>query len=124
MDFYGRPLLQAWLLPSFNTIPNNCVRDNSLQLCGYCIGFSCTRSLIRILPGPYISAMHLFICFFVTDFIRKAYMVQLSVLLNKLFFCLFETSGSGNIISEDYIYVTLQNLAFLYFTLQNLVFFI
>ena len=29
------------------------------------------RSLIRILPGPYISATHLFICFFVTDVVRK-----------------------------------------------------
>ena len=28
-------------------------------------------SLVRILPGTYISAMHLFICIFVTDFVRK-----------------------------------------------------
>ena len=27
---YGWPLLQAWLLPDLNTIPNNCVRENSL----------------------------------------------------------------------------------------------
>ena len=27
---YGRPLLQAWLLPDLNTIPNNCVGKNSL----------------------------------------------------------------------------------------------
>ena len=27
---YGRPLLQAWLFPDLNTIPNNCVRENSL----------------------------------------------------------------------------------------------
>ena len=29
------------------------------------------RSLVRILPGPYISAMHLVIGLFVTDFVRK-----------------------------------------------------
>ena len=27
---YGRPLLQAWLLPDLNTIPNNCITENSL----------------------------------------------------------------------------------------------
>ena len=27
---YGRPLLQAWLLPELNTIPNNCIGENSL----------------------------------------------------------------------------------------------
>ena len=27
---YGWPLLQAWLLPDLNTIPKNCVRENSL----------------------------------------------------------------------------------------------
>ena len=27
---YGRPLLQAWLLPDLNTIPNNCVGENSV----------------------------------------------------------------------------------------------
>ena len=30
-----------------------------------------TRSLIRILSEPYISATNLIICFFVTDFVRK-----------------------------------------------------
>ena len=28
--YYWRSLLQAWLLPDLNTIPNNCVGDNSL----------------------------------------------------------------------------------------------
>ena len=28
-------------------------------------------ALVRIPPGSYISAMHLFISFFVTDFVRK-----------------------------------------------------
>ena len=68
---YGRPLLQAWLLLDLNIIPNNNVRENSLQLCGYGIGFWCTRSLVRILSEPYISAKHLFICFFVTSFVCR-----------------------------------------------------
>ena len=70
---YGRPLLQAWLLPDLNTIPNICVREHSLQLSG----FWCTRSLVRTLPRPYISAMHLFICFFVIDFVCKTTMLKL-----------------------------------------------
>ena len=38
---------------------------------GYGTGFWCTRSLVRIMPGFYISAMHLFNCFFVrTLFVR------------------------------------------------------
>ena len=49
----------------------DCVVENSLLLSGYGIGFWCTRSLVRILPGPYISAIHLFICLFVTDFVCK-----------------------------------------------------
>ena len=61
---YGRPLFQAWLLPDLNTIPNNCVRVNSLSVFG-------RASLVQILSESYISAMHLFICFFVTDFVRK-----------------------------------------------------
>ena len=67
----GRPILQAWLFPDLNTIPNNCVRENSLYLSSYGIDFRCTKSLVRILPGRYISAMHLFICFIVTDFVCK-----------------------------------------------------
>ena len=68
---YGRLLLHAWLLPNLSTISYNCVRENSLQLSGYGIGFWCTRSPVLILPGPCISAMHLFICFFVTDYVCK-----------------------------------------------------
>ena len=30
VNFYRGPLLQAWLLPDLNTIPTNCVRENSL----------------------------------------------------------------------------------------------
>ena len=55
-----------------NSIPDTCVRENSLSLSGYSIGFWCTRLLVRLLPGPYINAMHLFICFFVTVFVRKS----------------------------------------------------
>ena len=29
---YGRPLLEAWLLPDLNTIPNYCVRERELSL--------------------------------------------------------------------------------------------
>ena len=60
---YGRPLLQAWLLPDLNTIPSNCVREDSLSLSGYGIGFWGTRYLVRILSRPYISASHLFLCY-------------------------------------------------------------
>ena len=63
--------LPSWLLPDSNTIPKNCIRENAPKLRGYGIGFWCTRLLVRILPRLYISAMHLFICFFVTDFVRK-----------------------------------------------------
>ena len=68
---YGKLLLQAWLLPDLNTIPNNYVRKKNFELSGYGIGFWCTRSLVRILSRPYISATHLFICFFVTVSVRK-----------------------------------------------------
>ena len=27
---YSRPILQAWLLPNLNTIPDNCIKENSL----------------------------------------------------------------------------------------------
>ena len=62
---YGRPLL-----PDLNTTPNNCVRENSLWLSANGIGI---WSLVRILPEPYISVMHLFICFFVTDLYVRTY---------------------------------------------------
>ena len=40
-------------------------------LSGDGIDFWCMRSLVRILSGPYVSAIHLFVCFFVTDFVHK-----------------------------------------------------
>ena len=33
-------------------------------------------TLVRISPGSYISAMHLLISFFVTDFVRKTLLVR------------------------------------------------
>ena len=66
---YGRPLLQA--ASRANTIPDNGVRENSIELSVYGSGFWCPRSQVRILPGPYMSTVHLLICFFVTDFVHK-----------------------------------------------------
>ena len=72
----GRPLLQAWLLPDLNTIPDNCVRENL---------FSSVVMVLAFQPGGpysnpsehYISAMHLLISFFVTDFHpKKAYCIH------------------------------------------------
>ena len=72
MDFFPDKLLRETTPSSMAASRfkyNNCVRGNSLS--GYVIDFWCTRSLVRILPGPYISAMHLLICFFVKDFVYK-----------------------------------------------------
>ena len=65
------PLLQAWLLSDLNTIPNNCIRENSLKLSGYGIGFSTGRPWLESGLDPHIFSMHLFISFFVTDFVCK-----------------------------------------------------
>ena len=66
---YGRPLLQAWLLPDLDTIPNNCVKKNSLSRTGYGTGFSSRHPWFK--SRPALIFLHLFICFFVTDFVRK-----------------------------------------------------
>ena len=63
--------LQAWLLPNLNTIPNNFVGEVSLAPWLWYLLFFVQASLVQILSESYISAMHLFICFFVTDFVRK-----------------------------------------------------
>ena len=68
---YGRPLLQAWLLPDLNTIPNNCVGENSLKLSGLSYWLFVQASLVQIPSRSYISAMHLLIYFSVTHFVRK-----------------------------------------------------
>ena len=57
INFYGR-LLHAWLHPDLNTISNNHLRENSLQVSVYGIGFWCAGSEVRILSEPYISARH------------------------------------------------------------------
>ena len=44
-------------------------------------------SLVRILPRPYISAMHLFICFFITDFVCKNLPVSEKKNLDVFLFC-------------------------------------
>ena len=57
----GRPLLQGWLLPESKTIPNNCVRENSLSLGGCGIGFSFRRPWFKSRPDliflPYIYSL-------------------------------------------------------------------
>ena len=62
---YGRPLLQAWLHPDSNTIPNNCVKENSLWLNGYGIGVSSGHTRFEFCPIPvflpYICL--LFLCY-------------------------------------------------------------
>ena len=95
MVLLQRPLHDAWLHPDLNTIrdncvgeftfvqwlwfwlfvreslvPDKCVGENSLCLNGYGIGFSSGSPCFRI--PPYISAMHMFICFHVTDFVLKS----------------------------------------------------
>ena len=62
---YGRPLLQTWPFPDLNTIPNNCVRENSLYLSGYGIDFSSRRpgsNPVRILYFCH-AFIHLFLCY-------------------------------------------------------------
>ena len=65
---YGRPLLHTWLYPDINTIPNTCIRENSLQLSGYGTGFLSRHS--RFKPCPDLEFL-LFICFFVTDIVCR-----------------------------------------------------
>ena len=68
---YRRPLLQTWLLPDLNTIPNNCHRENSFWLSGYGIGFWCMRSLVRILPDLiFLPCIYWFVSLLRTLFIR------------------------------------------------------
>ena len=64
---YGRPLLQAWLLLDLNSIPNKILISPVVLVLAYG-----ERGLwFESCPDPYISAMHLFIGFFVTHFVRK-----------------------------------------------------
>ena len=67
---YGRPLLQAWLFPDLNTIPNNCVRENSLKLSGYGIGFSSRRPWFKSCPDfIFLSCIYSFISLLRTLFV-------------------------------------------------------
>ena len=67
---YRRPLLQAWLLPHLNTIPNNCVGENSLnsvvivlalgaqghwfESCPYLIFLPCIYSFVSLLLTLFV----------------------------------------------------------------------
>ena len=94
--FHTTVLFTYYMYFFLYTIPNNSIWENSLQLSGYGIGFWCTRSLVRILHGHLISDMHLFICFFVTDFVRKTLSNILRNILpqNHLFPNVFKEHGS------------------------------
>ena len=82
---------------------DNCVRGNSLLLSGYGTGSCCTRSLVRILPEPYISAMHLLICFFVTDFVHKNFPFNVIILILHICFThiFFQKEKIEKIITID-----------------------
>ena len=63
--------IRAWLLPDLNTLRNNCVRKNSFLLFWLWYWVFVQTSLVQIPSKSYISAMHLLIGFYVTDFVRK-----------------------------------------------------
>ena len=54
----------------FKYIPNNCLREILLSSVVMVLAFV-QAALVQSLSEPYISAMHLFICFLVTNFVRK-----------------------------------------------------
>ena len=59
--YYGRPHLQAWMLPDLNTIPNNCVGENSMVMvlffCPGVPGSNPARTLYF-----WHAFIHLFLC--------------------------------------------------------------
>ena len=65
-NLYGKcnrgPLLQAWLLPDLNTIPNTCIVENSIYLSGYGIGFH--PGVPSSNPTRILYFCHAFICLF------------------------------------------------------------
>ena len=70
---YGRPLLHAWLLPDLNSIPNNDIREILLISAVIVLAFRPAvpaSNSARILYFCY-AFVYLFLCFFVTDFVRK-----------------------------------------------------
>ena len=68
---YLRPLLQGWLLPDLNTIPNNWVRENSLWLCGYGIGFTYRRTWLKSCPDLiFLPCIYSFVSLLPIFFVR------------------------------------------------------
>ena len=74
---YGRRLLHAWLHLDQNIILNKCA-GGEFSLAKWLWYWLCVQdSEVRIPTGPpYIFAMHLFVCFFVTDFVGKEFDYQ------------------------------------------------
>ena len=79
---YGRPLLKARLLPDLNKYLTTALgRTQTSQ-------WLWDWLLVHVVPGsipskPYISGMHFFICFFVTDIVRKIFFPDLLPQPNK-----------------------------------------
>ena len=69
--YYRRALFQAWLLPDLNITPDNRIKENSLYLSGYGIGFSSSHPWFKSCPKLLFLPHILFICFFVTNFVHK-----------------------------------------------------
>ena len=62
---YGRPLLQAWLLPDLNTISNYCVRESSLSSVVMVLAFRPgvpSSNPVQILYFCH-AFIHLFLCY-------------------------------------------------------------
>ena len=75
---YGRPLLQAWLFPDLNTIPNNCVRVNSIWLSGYGIGFLSRRPWFKSCPDLlFLPCIYSFVCVFFFFFLLRTFFVRI-----------------------------------------------
>ena len=68
---YGRPLLYAWLLPDLNTVPKNCVRENSLKLSGYGIDISSRPPWFKSRPDLiFLLCIYSFVSLLRTLFVR------------------------------------------------------
>ena len=60
-----------------NTIPNNCVRENSLKLSGYGIGFSSRRPWFESCPDViFLPCIYPFVSLLRTLFVRAGYISQ------------------------------------------------
>ena len=61
---YGRPLLQVWLLPDLITIPNSCVRENSILAQWYWLLVCKVSGSNPVLTFYFCHAfVHLFLCY-------------------------------------------------------------